>query len=148
MFPNCRIEYRTGSAKRLTLTGCRSRRDRVQHPMARDRIVERGTEMRSLAIVASETRVRLGDVGGRTGALRRRPPIPLWHGQDLERGLRAFAAMYRHLENLGLAAGGGELQIALRAVDLPEQVGAARHAAAIVDREFRPALEYAADAHL
>ncbi len=100
--------------------------------MARDRVVERRAEMRSLSVIAGETRVRLGDVGGR--ALRWRPPILLWHGQHLERGLHALAAAYGHLEDLGLAAGGGELQIALGAVDLPEQVRAARNAAAIVDR--------------
>src|SRR5207244_8211023 len=101
--------------------------------MARDRVVECRTQMRSLAIIAGEKRVRLGDVGGR--ALRRRPPILLWHGQHLDRGLYALAAAYGHLEDLGLAAGGGELQIALGAVDLPEQVRAARNAAAIVHRE-------------
>src|SRR5437764_425598 len=85
-----------GSTERLTLAGCRRRLDRVQHAMARDRVVERGAEMRSLAIVAGETRVRLGDVGRRPRALRRRPPILLWHGQDLERGLRAPAAAYVH----------------------------------------------------
>src|SRR3989442_13567358 len=47
-----------------------------------------------------------------------------------------------------MAAGGGELQIALGAVDLPEQVGAARNPTAIVDREGGPALEQPADAHL
>lgn len=52
--------------------------------------------MRSLAIVAGEARVRLGDVGGRARALRQRPPILLWHGQGLERGLRALAAAYVH----------------------------------------------------
>src|SRR5205085_6941698 len=41
-----------------------------------------------------------------------------------------------------------ELQIALAAVDLPEQVRAARDAAAIVDREGGPALEQSADGHL
>src|SRR5437667_10019074 len=56
--------------------------------------------------------------------------------------------MYRHFEDLGLAAGGGELQIALSAVDLPEQVRAARNPAAIVDRECRTAVEQSADAHL
>src|SRR5213594_4064108 len=120
------------SSERLTLTGCRGRLDRLQHAMARDRVVERRAQMRSLAIIAGEVSVRLGNVGGR--ALRRRPPILLWHGQHLERGLRALAAPYGHLEDLGVAAGGGELQIALGAVDLPEQVRAARNAAAIVDR--------------
>src|SRR5882762_2452404 len=61
-----------GSTGRLTLTGCRGLLDRVQHAMARDRVLERGAEMGSLAIVAGETRVRLGDVGGRT--LQRRRP--------------------------------------------------------------------------
>src|SRR5437867_9080219 len=90
-----------GSTGRLTLTGCRGLLDRVQHPMARDRVLERGAEMRSLAIVAGETRVRLGDVGGR--AVQRRQPVLLRHGQDLERGLRALAATYGHLEARGLA---------------------------------------------
>src|SRR5256886_17068574 len=123
--------------ERLTLTGRRGSLDRVQHAMAPDRVFEGGAEMRPLAIVAGETRVRLRDVGAR--ALRRRPPILLWHGQDLERGLRAPAATDVQLPDLGLAAGGGELQIALAAVDLPEQFRAARDAAAIVDREGGPA---------
>src|SRR5207249_9109252 len=55
---------------------------------------------------------------------------------------------YRNLEDLGLAPGGSELQIALSAVDLPEQVGAARNAAPIVDRERGPALDQSGDAHL
>src|SRR5207249_8249025 len=126
---------RSRSAQRLPLTGCRGLLDRAQHAVARDRVVEGGAEMRSLAIVAGETRIRLGDVGGRARALRRRPPIPVWHGQDLERGLRALAAVDGHLEDLGLAAVGGELEIALGAVDLPEHVGAARNPAAIVDGE-------------
>src|SRR2546426_11075033 len=67
-----------GSAGRVTLTGCRGLLDRVQHPMARDRIVERGAEMRSLTIVAGENRLRLGDVGGR--AVQRREPVLLRHG--------------------------------------------------------------------
>src|SRR5712671_3479505 len=95
--PSWVVLYLAGSAGRLTLTGCRGRLDRVQHAMARDRVVERGAEMRSLAIVAGETRVCLGDVGGR--ALPRRPPVLLRHGQDLERGLRALAAAYGHLED-------------------------------------------------
>src|SRR5712691_3308952 len=91
-----------GSTERLTLTGCCGRLDRVEHAMARDGVVERGAEMRSLAIVVGETRVRLGDVGGNARFLRRRPPILLWHGQDLERGLRALAAACGHLEHLGM----------------------------------------------
>src|SRR5437667_11789519 len=114
--------------------------------MARDRVFEGRAEVRSFAIVAGETRVRLRDVGA--GALRRRPPILLWHGQDLERGLRAPAATDAQLPDLGLAAGRGELQIALAAVDLPKQVRAARDPAAIVDRERGTALEQSADGHL
>src|SRR5437773_2312342 len=91
-----------GSTGRLTLTSCRGLLDRVQHPMARDRVIERGAEMRSLTVVAGETRVRLGDVCGR--AVQRREPVLLRHGQDLERRLRAVAATYGHLEDLGLAA--------------------------------------------
>src|SRR3989442_11724296 len=108
-----------GSTGHLTLTRCRRLLDRVQHPMSRDRVLERGAEMRALAIVAVETGVRLGDVGGR--AVQRREPVLLRHGQDLERGLRAVAATYGHLEDLGLAAVSRLLQVALGAVDLPEQ---------------------------
>src|SRR5438093_7190066 len=128
-----------GSTERLTLTGRRGCLDRVQHAMARDRVFEGGAEMRSLAIVAGEARVRLGDVGARP--LWRRPSIRLRHGQDLERGLVALAAADVQLPDLGLAAGGGELQVALGAVDLPEQVRAARDAAAVVDREGGAAIE-------
>src|SRR5439155_4109880 len=123
------------STEHLTLTGCRRRLDRVEHAMAGDRVVERGAEMRSLAIVAGEMSVRLGDVGGGARDLGRRPPVLLRHRQDLERGLRAPAAAYLQLEDLDLAAGRGDLQIALGSVDLPEQVRAARKPAAIVDRE-------------
>src|SRR3989449_2321320 len=48
------IEHLAGSTQRLTLTGCRSRLDRVQHPMPRDRFVASGAEIRVLAIVASD----------------------------------------------------------------------------------------------
>src|SRR5207245_835594 len=102
--------------------------------------------MGSLAIVAGETRVRLGDVGAR--ALRRRPPILLWHGNVLERGLCALAAADVQLPDLGLAAGGGELEIALAAIDLPEQVRTARDPAAIVDREGGAAVEQSGDGDL
>src|SRR5438128_1748384 len=98
-----------GSTERLTLTGCRGRLDRVQQAMARDRVLERGAEMRPLAVVAGEPRVRLRDVRGRARALQRRPPILPRHGQDLERGLRAPATADGQFEDLGLAAGGGEL---------------------------------------
>src|SRR5947209_10962709 len=142
----------TGAAKqsteRLTPTGCRGRLDRVQHAVARDRVIECGAEMGSVAIVAGETRIRLGDVGGRARALRRRAPILVWHGEELERGLRTLAAAYGHFEDLCLAAGGRKLQIALGAVDLPHQIRAARTAAAVVDRECGPALEQSGDAHL
>src|SRR5437899_7224783 len=135
-----------GSTERFTLTGCRRLLDRVQHPMARDRVVEHGAKMRSLAIVAGETRVRLGDVGGR--ALQRREPVLRRYGQDLQGGLRTFAAPYGQLEDLRLAAVGRNLQVALGAVDLPEQVRAARTPAAIVNREGAAALEQSGDAHL
>src|SRR6266436_28690 len=102
--------------------------------------------MRPLAIVACETRIRLRDVGAR--ALRRRPPILLWHGQDLKGGLRALDAADFHLPDLGLAAGGCDLQIAVGAVDLPEQVRAARAPAAVVDREGGAALEQSGDGQL
>src|SRR5438309_194599 len=114
--------------------------------MARDRVVKGRAEVRSLTIVAGETRVRLRDVGAR--ALRRRPPILLWHGNVLERGVCTFATADVQLPDLGLAAGGGELQIALAAIDLPEQVRAARDPAAIVDREGGAAVEQSADGHL
>src|SRR5437667_8425896 len=132
-----------GSAGRLTLSGCRRLLDRVQHPMARDRVVERGREMRSLAIVARETRVRLGDVDGR--AVQRREPVLRRHGQGLERRLRTVAATYGQLEDLGLAAVSRHLQVARGAVDLPEQVRAARTPAAIVNRERGAALKQSGD---
>src|SRR5437870_6547510 len=135
-----------GSTGRLTLTGCRGLLDRVQHPMARDRVLERGAEMRSLAIVAGETRVRLGDVGRRSA--QQREPVLLWHGQDLERGLRAGAATDGQIEDLGLAAVSRHLQVALGAVDLPEQLRAARTPAAIMNRERGAALKQSGDAHL
>src|SRR5437899_8633989 len=115
--------------------------------MARDRVFKGRAEARSLAIVAGEARPRLGDVRAKT-RLRRGPPIFLRHGQDLERGLRPLAAAYSHLEELGLAAVGGELQVAFGAVYLPEQLGAARAPAAVVDRECGPALQQSADGHL
>src|SRR5438477_12709179 len=114
--------------------------------MAPDGVFESRTEMRPLAIVAGETRVRLRHVGAR--ALRRRPPIVLWHGQELERGLRAPATTHVQLPDLGLAAGGRELQIALAAIDLPEQVRATRDSAAIADREGGAGLEQSGDGHL
>src|SRR5881628_1911738 len=96
--------------------------------------------MGAFAIVASEPRVRLGDIRPQT-RLRGRPPILLGHRQDREGRLRPLAAAYGHLEELGLAAVGGELQVAFGTVDLPEQVGATRASAAVVDRECGPALE-------
>src|SRR5437016_1814413 len=135
-----------GSTGRLTPTGCRRLLDRVQHPMAGDRVVERGTETRSLAIVAREMRVRLGDVGART--LQRREAVLRRHGQDLERGLRAVAATNGQIEDLGLAAVSVNLQVALGAVDLPQQVRTTRAPAAIVNRERGATLEQSGDAHL
>src|SRR5712664_1260890 len=140
------VDAPAGSAGRLTLSSCRRLLDRVQHPMARDRVVERGREMRSLAIVARETRVRLGDVDGR--AVQRREPVLRRHGQDLGRGLRTVAATYGKLEDLGLATVSRNLQVALGAVDLPQQVSAARTYAAIVNRERGATVEQSGDAHL
>src|SRR3989475_12082098 len=97
-----------GSTKRLTLTGCRGRLDRVQHAMARDRVIERRAQVRSLSIIAGEMRVRLGDVGGR--ALRRRPPLLLWPVQHFGRGLPPLAAASGDLHDLGFAAGAGDTQ--------------------------------------
>src|SRR5436309_800127 len=135
-----------GSAGRLTLSGCRRLLDPVQHPMARDRVVERGREMRSLAIVAREMRVRLGDVGART--LQRREPVLRRHGQALERGLHAVAATNGQIEDLSLAAVSRNLQVPLGAVDLPEQVRAARTPAAVVNRERDATLEQSGNGHL
>lgn len=41
--------YLAGSTGCLTLTGCCGPLERMQHTMARDRVAERGAEMRSLA---------------------------------------------------------------------------------------------------
>src|SRR5438309_2087728 len=88
------------STERLALTGCCSLLDRVEHSMARDRVVEGRAEMRPLAIVAGEAHVGLGKVGGKAGPLRRRPQVLARHRQDVERGLRALAAAHGHLEQL------------------------------------------------
>src|SRR2546429_1401602 len=114
--------------------------------MACDRVVESRAEMRALAIVSGEMRVRLGDVDGR--AVQRREPVLRRHGQDLGRGLRTVAATYGQLEDLGLAAVSRNLQVALGAVDLPQQVRAARTSAAIVNRERGATVEQSGDAHL
>src|SRR5207245_4917438 len=103
-------------------------------------------EMRSLAIVAREMRVRQGDVGART--LQRREPVLRRHGQALERGLHAVAATNAQIEDLSLAAVSRNLQVALGAVDLPQQVRAARTPAAIMNRERGAALKQSGDAHL
>src|SRR5437763_8221996 len=133
------------AAEALTLTRRGGRLDRVQHAMARHRVFKGGAEVRSLAIISGETRVRLRNVGGRARRLRRRPPVLLWHRQHLQRGLRAFSAVYLHLEDLRLPAGRGELQLALRAVDLPHEIRTPRPPAAVVDRDCRPALQQAID---
>src|SRR5205807_10349992 len=86
-------QARRGSAEALTLAGRCGGLDRVEHSMARDPVVEGGTEARSLAVVAGETRVRLGDVVGRAEFLLR-PPIVLRHRKGLERRLGAGAATY------------------------------------------------------
>lgn len=52
----------------------------------------------------------------------------------------AVGAMDRQLNQLAGASGARHLDIAFRAVDFPQQVGAARHAAAVMDRECGPAL--------
>src|SRR5882672_211376 len=130
-----------GSAERLTLAGRCGPLDRVQHAVARESVFEGGAEVRSFAIVAREMGVRLGDVGGRASGLGRRPPVLLWYGQGLERRVCTVAAADVHLPDLGLAAGGVELQVALAAVDFPEQVRAAGDPAAIVDREDGAAVE-------
>src|SRR6266446_5180836 len=140
------VDAPAGSAGRLTLSGCRRLLDPVQHPMPRDRVVERGREMRSFAIVAREMRVRLGDVGART--LQRREPVLRRHGQALERGLPAVAATNGQIEDLSLAAVSRNLQVALGAVDLPQQVRAARTPAAVVNRERGATVEQSGDAHL
>src|SRR5256885_4110497 len=97
-----------GSTGRVTLTGCRGLLDRVQHPMARDRVVERGAEMRSLAIVVGEARVRLGDVGGRAGALWRLTTVLLLHQVDLKPSLAGPSSAPPIPEKLGRAPRGGE----------------------------------------
>src|SRR5207244_3274668 len=96
-------------AERLTLPSRCGCLDCVEQAMARDRVFEGGAEVRSIAVVAGEMRVRLGDVGGRPRDLRRRPPVLLRHRQELECGLRAVAAADLELPDLGLAAGSGEL---------------------------------------
>ncbi len=68
-------------------------------------------------------RVRLGDVGGR--AARRREPVLRRHRQSLDGGLRAVAATDGQVKDLGLAAVGRNLEVALGAVDLPKEVRAA-----------------------
>src|SRR5437660_12263047 len=84
-----------GSTERLTPTGRRCRLDRVQHAMAPDRVFKGRAEMRSLAIVAGETCVRLRDVAARPS--RPRPPILPWHGPALARRPRAPPATGVHL---------------------------------------------------
>src|SRR5439155_154663 len=64
--PQAALTTNYGSTERLTLTGRRGRLDRVQHAMAPDRVFKGRAEMRSLAIVTREARVRLRDVGAGT----------------------------------------------------------------------------------
>src|SRR2546428_14108673 len=84
--------------------------------------------------VTCEAYIRLGEIGARA-LLRWRPAILLWHRQDLQCLIFPIPPMHRQFEDLGLAAQSGELQIALSAVDFPEQVRAARDPAAEVNRE-------------
>src|SRR5207247_1324093 len=114
--------------------------------MACDRVVERRAEMRALAIVSGEVRVRLGDVRART--LQRREAVLRRHGQDLERGLRPLAATDGQLEDLGLAADSRNLEVALGTVDLPQQVRTACAPAALVNRERGATLAQSGAAHL
>src|SRR5947199_8478304 len=100
--------------------------------MACDRVVERRAEMRALAIVSGEMRVRLGDVGART--LQRREAVLRRHGQDLARGLRAVAAPNGQMGALGLAGASRNLEVALGAVELPQRVCTRRAPAAIANR--------------
>src|SRR3989442_13561252 len=106
--------------------------------MARDRVVERGREMRSLAIVAREMRVRLGDVGART--LQRREAVLRRHGEDLERGPGGGSAPNGPIEDLGLAAFPRNLESGLGAVVLPQQVRTPRAPAAVGNPERGPTL--------
>src|SRR5207244_11356007 len=94
--------YWRSLAERLTLAGRCGYLDGIEHAVARDRVFEGGAEVRSLAVVAGEVRVCLGDVGGRARGLGRRPPMLFRHGQELERGLRALAAADGHLPDLSL----------------------------------------------
>src|SRR5437016_12511255 len=76
----------------LALAGYGGSLDCVKHAVAGDRVVEGGAEVRSLAVVAGEMCIRLGDVRGRAWGLGRRPSILLWHRQELERRLVALVA--------------------------------------------------------
>src|SRR5437016_5699136 len=87
--------------ERLTLPGRCGCLDCVQHAVARDCVVEGGAEVRSLAVVAGEMCIRLGDVGGRARGLGRRPSILLRHGQEFECGLVALAAADVQFPDLG-----------------------------------------------
>src|SRR2546429_9232522 len=97
--------------------------------------------------VTCEAYICLGEIGARA-LLRWRPAILLWHRQDLQCLIFPIPPMHRHFEDLGLAAQRGELQIALSAVDFPEQVRAARDPAAVGHGEGGSAPDESADAHL
>src|SRR5205085_11876276 len=92
--------------------------------------------MCALTEVTCEAYIRLGEIGARA-LLRWRPAILLWHRQDLQCLIFPIPPMHRHFEDLGLTAQSGELQIALSAVDFPDQVRAARNPPAVAQREGR-----------
>src|SRR5260370_40707264 len=135
------------SAERLALASRRRDLNRVQHAVARDRVIKGRADMCAFTEVTCEAYIRLGEIGAR-GLLRWRPEILLWHRKPLQCLIFPLPPMHRQFEDLGLAAGGGELQIALRAVDFPQPVRAARDPAAVVHREGGSAIEQSADSHL
>src|SRR5438874_12080055 len=103
--------------------------------------------MSAFTEVTCEAYIRLGEIGARA-LLRWRPAILLWHRQNLQCLIFPLPPMHRQFEDLGLAAQSGELQIALSAVDFPEQVRAARDPAAAVHREGGCDRTQSADGHL
>src|SRR5207247_1661189 len=135
------------SAERLALAGRRRDLNSGQHAVARDRVIKGRADMCAFTEVTCEAYIRLGEIGARA-LLRWRPAILLWHRQHLQGLIFPIPPMHCQFEDLGLAAHSGQLQIALSAVDFPEQVRAARDPAAVVYREGGSALEQSADAHL
>src|SRR6266487_5278078 len=109
------MSYPPSSAERLALTSRRRDLNRVQQAVARDRVLKGRADMCTFTEVTCEAHIRLGEIGARAW-LRWRPAILLWHRQHLQGLIFPPPPMYRQFEDLGLAAGGGELQIALSAV--------------------------------